>query len=50
MRAFARTRALGDARFQTAMTLRRDGWFRKKGKIWAVSGAKSFVSTTIGIT
>jgi type IV secretion system protein VirD4 len=24
---------LGDARFQTAMTLRRDGWFRKKGKI-----------------
>ena len=24
---------LGDARFQTATTLRRDGWFRKKGKI-----------------
>ncbi|MRX36893.1 type IV secretory system conjugative DNA transfer family protein [Aminobacter sp. MDW-2] len=24
---------LGDARFQTAMTLRRDGWFRRKGKI-----------------
>lgn len=24
---------LGDARFQTAMTLRRDGWFRKNGKI-----------------
>lgn len=24
---------LGDARFQTATTLRRDGWFRRKGKI-----------------
>jgi len=24
---------LGDARFQTAMTLHRDGWFRRKGKI-----------------
>lgn len=24
---------LGDARFQTQMSLRRDGWFRKKGKI-----------------
>lgn len=24
---------LGDARFQTLMSLRRDGWFRKKGKI-----------------
>ena len=24
---------LGDARFQTTMTLRRDGWFKKKGKI-----------------
>jgi type IV secretion system protein VirD4 len=24
---------LGDARFQTVMSLRRDGWFRKKGKI-----------------
>jgi type IV secretion system protein VirD4 len=24
---------LGDARFQTAMSLRRDGWFRKRGKI-----------------
>lgn len=24
---------LGDARFQTAMTLRGDGWFRRKGKI-----------------
>ncbi|WEX12347.1 type IV secretory system conjugative DNA transfer family protein [Chelativorans sp. AA-79] len=24
---------LGDARFQTAMSLRRDGWFRRKGKI-----------------
>ncbi len=24
---------LGDARFQTAMSLRRGGWFRKKGKI-----------------
>jgi type IV secretion system protein VirD4 len=24
---------LGDARFQTAMTLRRDGWFKGKGKI-----------------
>ncbi len=24
---------LGDARFQTTMTLRRDGWFRRKGKI-----------------
>ncbi len=24
---------LGDARFQTVMSLRRDGWFRRKGKI-----------------
>lgn len=24
---------LGDARFQTAMSLRRDGWFKRKGKI-----------------
>ena len=24
---------LGDARFQTAMTLRREGWFKRKGKI-----------------
>jgi type IV secretion system protein VirD4 len=24
---------LGDARFQSAMSLRRDGWFRRKGKI-----------------
>lgn len=24
---------LGDARFQTATTLRRDGWFRRKGKV-----------------
>ncbi|MGE3365692.1 MAG: type IV secretory system conjugative DNA transfer family protein [Rhizobiaceae bacterium] len=24
---------LGDARFQNAMTLRRDGWFRSKGKV-----------------
>lgn len=29
---------LGDARFQTAMTLRRDGWFRRKGKILGRSG------------
>ncbi|MFI0848431.1 type IV secretory system conjugative DNA transfer family protein [Mesorhizobium sp. IMUNJ 23232] len=28
-----RSSPLGDARFQTAMTLRRDGWFKRKGKI-----------------
>jgi type IV secretion system protein VirD4 len=27
------TNPLGDARFQTVMSLRRDGWFRKRGKI-----------------
>lgn len=27
------TSPLGDARFQTAMTLRREGWFKRKGKI-----------------
>lgn len=27
------TSPLGDARFQTVMSLRRDGWFRRKGKI-----------------
>lgn len=27
------TSPLGDARFQTVMSLRRDGWFKKKGKI-----------------
>jgi type IV secretion system protein VirD4 len=31
---------LGDARFQTAMSLRRDGWFRKKGKILGRFGRK----------
>ena len=29
---------LGDARFQTATTLRRDGWFRRKGKILGLFG------------
>ncbi|MBP0440418.1 type IV secretory system conjugative DNA transfer family protein [Tianweitania sediminis] len=29
----ANTSPLGDAHFQSAMSLRRDGWFKKKGKI-----------------
>lgn len=30
---WANTSPLGDAHFQSAMSLRRDGWFKKKGKI-----------------
>lgn len=31
---------LGDARFQTATTLRREGWFKRKGKILGCFGRK----------
>lgn len=34
------TSPLGDAHFQSAMSLRRDGWFKKKGKILGRFGRK----------